>query len=474
MNKKARKQLMALASSMESAGLTMTDLLLSLDTKGFQRIGDTYGEFNDATEPERTALIRRSRLYDRFEPLPDRMNALWTQYTFSRPWQLQAEDEAFQPLMERYFGAAENYRQYSATGWQDASHALLVDGERWYAYFMGNVVRARKLDPLEMADVLTNPDDRDEIWYYRRTFRDSQGTLKTRFYRDWNYQGNAPHPRMSPDAPGAQAWGETSFIPEPGVEVTYLAINTMGLRGFPLLTSAFDWIRAQREFMRDRSALSTARAQFAMKATVKGGAAQVGGLKSAFEQPDVYDGGRTARASTFVSNPGVELAPMEAVNDGASAVHDGRSLRNMAALPSGLPDFLLGDTGSANLATATATQRPLDIQFSAYQQIWIEHIEQLGPHIARWSNFGGNARILVDPPSIIDKSPSETIRAFAELARSVPAVAAAPQVISMLLTDMGVDDVDGAMAVIEPLLGVPIDAGVEEALARVHESLSTS
>lgn len=453
-----------LEARLREAGMTMTDLMLQVDTAGFIRLGSDRRDMLDLPGDEREGLIKRSRLYWQHEPLPDRIISTWTEWAFGRGWTIKAEDEAFQSVLEEVVAARYNRRQFGRVGWQKHSNALLVDGERIFVFWLNPLnqeIRVRTLDPLEVKDILTNPDDRDEIWYYRRVWRDMDGKEHMRFYQDWDLEvgagGKTPrHPRMKQQTGDPE---DSDYNPVQNAFIGHVTINSLGLRGFPLLTSALDWVRGHREFMRDRSGIQAARHQFAWKGIVKGTQSQVNAVKTAFDSPDPWadpsQGMRTPRAQVFWGNEGIDLQQMSMQSDAAGAQEDGRAFRNMAALPGGLPDFLLGDTGQANLATAKATERPLDTMFGAYQILWVEFIEDMAIHVAEWKGFSGNSNVIIDPPSILAPDYEKTANAIAKLTGVIPGVAMAPQVVQMALTDLGVDDVEGAMAIITPLLQMP-------------------
>lgn len=461
------------ARQLTESGYTLHDLMMQLDNAGFERVGASQVSALDMQLPQREALVTRSRLYHQFEPLVDRPVALWTEYAFGRGWEITAGEDntEIQTVIDALFNARHNRRQFSRFGWQVNSNALLVDGERWFGYFLqDSEIRVRTFDPLEIKDVLSNPDDRDEIWYYRRTYVDYEGKTRTVFYRDWDYDGTELHPVM--ERREGVGWGEVDWEPQQNVYVSYLKINTLGTRGYPMMTSSLDWVREHREFMRDRVALSHARSQFAFKAKVKGGANQVNAIRSSFDAVDPTI--PQQRAGMLIENEGLDIQQVTMDKDGASAVNDARMLRLMGALSSGVPDFLLGDTGNSNLATATATERPLETMFTSYQDTWVEYVRDMVFHAARWLGYSGDTTVVVDTPSILARNPAETARAIADLVRALPQIGAAPQVVQMLLTDLEVEDVEGAMDVITPLLGMPevTDEDVNETVEAVREAFS--
>ena len=108
----------------------------------------------DAT---RILSLRLSRLYHARDPLAHQAIRLWTDYTFGSgtTWSVpEKEGENREPTrkaMEAFWGARANRTLLSAQGQRRSSDKALVDGEIFFALFLGPEVKIRRVDPLEIT-----------------------------------------------------------------------------------------------------------------------------------------------------------------------------------------------------------------------------------------------------------------------------------------------------------------------------------
>ncbi|MCK9495190.1 MAG: hypothetical protein M0R75_06805, partial [Dehalococcoidia bacterium] len=271
------------------------------------------------------------------------------------------------------------------------------------------------------------------------------------------------------------AMAEVELTARPNEYVGMLAIKKSGLRGYPLMTSGFRYVKLHDDFMQDRAALTAERAKWAMKVTVNGGASAVQSVKSAIERPDVLtprDGFRPPAAQTWVANPaGGTPEPVQAVNDGQSARQDERSLRMMATMPSGIPPHLMGDAGEANLASATATEKPLRAMLESYQGLWMEYRQEEFEHVAAWLGFTGDTSVDIDAPAILGQSLLELSQIVASIAGTFPAVKRSEEMLGFLLTELGINNVDDVIDTLRPYLEDDLEAEEQSALKQAEEAL---
>lgn len=477
----AGRQFQAMMEALAVTGHTLTDLILASDTVGYETAGGRYTDMRDLQPVERTKQVRMSRIYRRRNPLVDRAVGLWTEMCFSAPWSYQANDEAFQDVIEGVRGDPKNRRTYSWSSQRRLSNALLVDGEVAFLYFVGSGrVRVRAIDPLEFLDPITNPEDRDEVWYWPRQWVGSDGKRHLWLYRDWDFVDDGGRPRNDAIPQAALqrlealgSGGDIDLKPREGEWATLLAINTEGQRGYPLMASGLDWVRAHQEFLRDRAALTAERAKYATKVSVDGPASKVQAVASSLARPDVgspEDGLRPPRAGTWVANRGMDMDLVQAVNDGQSARQDERALRMMATMPSGIPPHLFGDVGEGNLATASATEGPLRDMLTSYQGVWSEHLQDEFDHFARWLGYGGETAVDIDSPEILGRSLIDLAQVLASVAGVFPAVRRSEELLAMVLTEMGINNVDDVVAVLAPFME-PEDPAAADAVDQALEAL---
>ena len=77
-------------------------------------------------------------------------------------------------------------------GFQTAGHWQLVDGELFFVQFLGpeGKVTIRWIDPLEITEIVTDPDDVENVLFYVRQWADAQGVSHTTVYRSAGNMAN--------------------------------------------------------------------------------------------------------------------------------------------------------------------------------------------------------------------------------------------------------------------------------------------
>jgi hypothetical protein len=174
----------------------------------------------------------------------------------------------------------------------------------------------------------------------------------------------------------------------------------------------------------------------------------------------------SAPASTFVKNSGLELEAMPRTTGASDAEADGNGLKLMVSAATGIMLHYYGDPSTGNLATSTAMELPMLKMFNSYQQFWIEVYQDifsivLGEDIDRrpaGCRCGHAANSAGRLGRSLAPSCTQLTTAFPETK--------VPEILSMLLTAMGVCDIDDVMKAIDKeKVNVDKKAADEAALA---------
>ncbi|GAH02627.1 unnamed protein product, partial [marine sediment metagenome] len=224
------------------------------------------------------------------------------------------------------------------------------------AIFLGanGVAKIRCIDPLEITEIITDPDDKEEVRYYRRKWTDVQGEPHDDVYRSTtNLKDEA-----ALDASGKRVQKTEDAL------VYHFSYNTVSQRGNPLLLPAFDWIKYYRKFLSSRIAIMLAYAKFAWKGKVKGGQVAVDAIKAATQGQPI------AAGSTLLENEGVDTTPIKTETGARNAYDDGRMIKLQIAAAVGIPEQYFGDISIGNLATAKTVELPMMKMFQSYQKVW--------------------------------------------------------------------------------------------------------
>ncbi len=311
---------------------------------------------------ERILNLRLSRLYATKDPLGKQAVRLWTDYTFGPGMVATAKEEKTEEVRKAFWNSKDNEKVLSTLGQQKSSNKLLMDGEVFFAIFLGgdNKANIRWIDPLEIAEIITDTDDKEKVLYYRRSWTDSQSSPHVTYYRDYTNQEGV-------EAKGIDntevKYDENNNLYGAAL-IYHLAYNTTTARGNPLLLPAIPWMKYYNKFLSSRIAITLALAKFAWRSKVKGGQAQADAIKAKTNEQEIND------ASILVENMGVDTTPIKTDTGARNAYTDGRMLKLQVCAAVGIPEQYFGDISIGNLATAKTVELPMLKMFQSYQKIW--------------------------------------------------------------------------------------------------------
>jgi len=322
---------------------------------------------------------------------------------------------------------------------------LLIDGEIFFAIFsdpdeLGEKV-IRTIDPLQIVDIISDPDDDEEVVCYKRT--DRSVPPKTRYYKDWTAEDEDFQGLTDPST-------KAEITVEPDVVVYHLPFDDLGKRGNGLLSSIVSWSREHRRFMEARVALTQALSKFAWKMTAKGGQKVLNDLQAKFQSTLVNSGNALERnppsapGSTWAQNQGVDLQPMPRVTGAGDAKTDGDQLKLMVCAGTNIMQHYFGDPSTGNLATAEAMELPMLKSFTGYQELWKD----------AWRDIFGIVlgqepeNLQVNLPPMLKDDLSRLGQFLMGLHQVFPEVQV-PEILQMCLVALGVNNVEDVMESIE-------------------------
>lgn len=262
---------------------------------------------------------------------------------------------------------------------------------------------------LEITEIITDPEDDSVPLYYKRTFQRRKRTrlgddglsvqyeTVTKYYADYR----ATDEQLDRV--------DTSGVDVADAKVMFLKINTIGQRGYPLLTPALAWIAAYKEFMEDRATLTKALAAFAWKVKVKGGSpavdALVATLRSGYVTGDRETKPTPAAGSTWLENEAATREQLRVDTGAGNASVDGDMLKLQTCAGTGVFLHYFGDPRTGNLATATAMELPMLKQFADYQDYWLGVWTELFNFVVDQAiKFGGAIPAIPRLPEDVDRT----------------------------------------------------------------------
>ena len=372
----SEEQKQALGYTLDFLKERLAELELAQEDAGWTRLA-----FESELEFSRAGLTRimaLSRLYFLKHPLINRAVTLQAMYVWGQGVNVKGKHPAIDGVVQAFLD--DPYNQVELTSHQARTmkeQDLQVEGNLFFVLFSHPAtgrVRVRTLLVDEIDDIVCNPEDRKEPWYYKRmkataTVDPALGfatttTGGTVYHPDWRYK-----PTTRPDTMG----GIPVLWDQPVYHVRVGGLSSMRF-GVPETYQGLDWARAYKEFLEDWATIVRSYAKFAWKKTnAKGGKAGIAAIKQKLGTTLGLSSGETnpppQAGSMAVMPAGDDLQPIRTAGATTSA-EDGRRMLLMVAAATGLPESFFGDVSVGNLATAKSLDRPTELKFVDRQELW--------------------------------------------------------------------------------------------------------
>lgn len=411
-------------------------------------------------------------------------------YVWARGASFTAEGPA-NDILQGFLDNRQNLASFS-------SHAARIENDKRLGY-EANIFFALFTDPVERhiivrtiplgeilaGDIIANPEDRKEIWYYKRVWTERKLNLdtgeheerkRTDYYPDWRYE----------EATRANKSLRRTTIGDDSVHwdapVYHLKVGGLadGKFGIPTVYAAIAWARAVTRDMENFATIRNALARFVFQITTKGGKKAVGAakakLQSTLNTENFTEGNPPpAAGSTLISN---DMFTLSTINrSGAEPdTENGRGLRLMAAAGLGLPEtILMGNADVGNLATAKTLDRPTELKMVNRQTLWGDVFADIGGYLLRYVMDAGKLPKMftpeVDPtktdrdgnpiqpqeqeqshvvkvkfPSVLEHEPGEAIRSVVSAAtldgKQLAGIMTKEMVARLVFEILGLEDID--------------------------------
>ncbi len=347
-------------------------------------------------------IILISRLQYIKHPWIQRGINVTANYVFGRGVEVTSEDDDANEVLKEFF--ERNKKVIGQAALSDLHKQLQYDGQVFYCFFADEIdkgeVNIRTIDATEIFEIITDPDDTDQHWFYHRRwtaqeFNPANG--KTGNVSDMS----AYYPALNYNPPGglpATINGKPVMVDNPvlmqkgGVGVGKWLFDT------PKAYAALEWARNGSRMLQADLTTRLALSQIAMTLTTKGGQQALEGAKQQLgttvgpettlwdQNPPAVSGG------TFASGPGTTLAAF----DTRGAIRDPKDVaeyRNMTAIVFEIPPTFLGDMETSNLATATTLDRPTELAMNEKQERWRETLLQLATYALQASQTASSGKL---------------------------------------------------------------------------------
>lgn len=354
----------------------LAELELALEDQGWSRLaadGDS-----DFSRGALRKINQMARVYWLKNPLIKRSVYVQTQYVFGQGVSIQGHHPLVNEVVQGFLNDLKNQAELTSHEARMMKEAeLQVESNVFFTFFTHPVtghVRLRSIPFDEVDDIIYNPDDSKDPWYYKRvrTKRwvdlgtgEARTKQETIFYPALRHNPKGGHPRTIGGAP--VEWN---------TPVYHVAVNKLSSMKFSVseLYAAMDWAKAYKDFLEDWATIVKSYARFAWQYNTKGGARGVAAVKAKLGSAlSGSNGAETnpspAAGSIAINTEAGKLEPIRTAGATTDA-EDGRRMLLMVCAGTGIYEHYLGDPSTGNLATASSMERPMELMFKDRQTLW--------------------------------------------------------------------------------------------------------
>lgn len=345
-------------------------------------------------------IILISRLYYVKNPIIRRLIDVCAAYVFARGVEVTVSNDAGNAVLRDFF--ERNKITLGQNALCNLERAKDYDGNIFFVLFADTqdkgLVDCRTIDATEMQEIVTNPEDQDTPWYYRRlwsqrVFDPATGQFRNSTNEVW-YPALGYDPVDKPAMIGGKpvAWNSPVLHRKCGGVAKWHF-------GCPRMYPALDWAKESRRYLEACASVKQALAQIGMTITTKGGQQALEGIKQQMQttvgpgSSSIWDANPPSVAgSTFASGPGTKLEAFLSRGAGADP-EEVRQYKLMCCMVAGVPETFLGDVSTGNLATATSLDRPTETVFLEKQESWREDLVTIAKFVLRTSKGAPGGRL---------------------------------------------------------------------------------
>ncbi len=366
---------------------TMVELRDANRLSGWNLIESVFGSKDAFDRGDMATIIQHCRVAALKNPLIGKGLRLRHAYIFGQGVTVSSPEEAVNAKLQAFLADRRNRTQITGSqGWEHLERERSTTGNVFIACVAASDGRAMatpqvRLIPMEqIQDIILNPDDAADPWFYLRTRIQGHQTIRE-WHPSLDLWRRGDHAIELPLEPGRQRErGEIMW------DTPILHRKTGGFVdwqwGIPRVFPALAWAEAHTKFLSNWAAVVDLLGRNAVKIIGKGaGADQIASAKAKLQSGFVAGSSETnplpAPGSAFVASDQWDISAFKA-RGAAVEVSDAKAFRLQIAAALDVPDHMLGDVDQGNLATATTLNRPTELGFLLDQEWYSELFDTLG------------------------------------------------------------------------------------------------
>jgi hypothetical protein len=375
---------------------TVADLELALEDAGWRKLSN--GVASEFTSDGRRRVAALCRLMAISHPLIKKGLNTRIGYIWGQGVEVTArvkDDEQVQAQVNALLDAFDDDNEQSLVGSQaceELERAQGTDGNVYLALFTSMLtgrVQVRSTPTDEITDIICNPEDRDEPWFYVREYVTQ---VIEAGYQPGNTRTRAQTVKVVHPALGYRPTQKIKRLNGADVRwdapILHVPVNRLdGWKyGVPDAYASIAWARMYRDFLVDWAGLTKALSKIAWKATgdtrSRAQRAATAATTAAAAAPAVGSDPRVASGQTVVHGPGNTF---EAVSKSGATIdsQSGKPLAAMVAAGLGVPvTVLLADPGTTGArAVAETLDKPTILEMGMRRLLWQSARERIYRHV---------------------------------------------------------------------------------------------
>lgn len=324
-------------------------------------------------------LVRICRIYAIKNPWIKRGAEICALYVFGRGVEIRSEDDTADLVIQDFL--QRNKRELSHIALAAKEQSAQTDGSLYFGLPAApdGSVKVTMVDPLEVMDIITDPDDSSVPRYFLRQWSrlDTEKNLSPENLKVWY-----PAVDYQPDLKPAMIQDTKVNWDMPILRVK-IGCPPSWRWGVPPLYASIDWARAYKDFLEDWATVQRTLSRFALMIETKGGAGAIAAYNALLNTTFADANGTQIErnpppntGSAHISGPGNTVKPFQSAGSKDSPEQARRLLLGVAAAQ-GMPETFYGDASTGSLATAVSLDRPTELKFREIQQRWTDTLDQL-------------------------------------------------------------------------------------------------
>lgn len=383
----------ALQHSMEVLQESMADVVLALDDVGWRPLGQN----EDATEIKLDTIknvAQTTRGLVAINPLIKRGVAVRTTFIWGEGVKFEGIDEN-DPILKdsnnkKFLFSPQAYAEIEACMATDGQLFTLITKpgggrRRLSTDGKSGVAKITRVPMSEIVGTVTNPSNKEDIWFYKRSWQVTTENYRTGETKVDNIE--AWFPATDYDIENGKPF---SIQNKPVVWNSAILHNTANKQvgwkwGAPDLMSVIFWTKAYKEFLENSATLVKAYSRFAFKITAqsKNGVQSAATKVAAQPTRDPFTGEVQNIGGTALMGMGTTMSTIGRTG-GSVDFNAGLPLAAMVAAGLEIPlTALTSDSGSSNRSAAETLETPTLKAMKARQQLWSGYFERLFDYLGK-------------------------------------------------------------------------------------------